>query len=403
MKPGLPIAALCAALSHAGCASDDATQVVGGSGASTGAGGGAGGVVGDGGWPDAAAGANSGGSPSGGTSSGGTSSGGAGGTTAGGACTNLSAWKSSAAFADAAHVSHPLPSFGVAGFFYVHTMDSSAGERVLYSAKQTSDGSLSAFQLASADHGGGPHGFTAVVVGTEPYHFRNGHIARYPLDSNGKMTGDVVLKEANPDTAFGGNRYVWDSAVFAAFSGGGSTVIHLGGFSFTGYTYKPNVYRSAVPLQPTFTSTGVNHPATRPGRAQFWSPPGANYGYVFSGEGGGSKYWRAKVVAGGAFEPWTELGTLPSGTDNERGDWFVIDGTLFVIRGAKVFGARIDAQGTLAPFQAQPPLPDAQIDISWGQDHLEGASYAVLGDYVYVTGKKTVLYSHILRNQPCPP
>jgi hypothetical protein len=306
----------------------------------------------------------------------------------------------SAPFADADHVSHPLPSFGVDGY-YVHTMADGGDERVLRSAQQNADGSLGAWQEASPDHGGGPHGFTAIVVAGEPFHFRNGHIARYPLDASGKMTGDVVLLESSPDSAFGGNRYVWDSALVAELPGE-SHVIHLGGFSFTGYTYKPNLFRSAIPVQPAFTAVGLDHPAQRPGRGAFWAPPGASHGFVFSGEGDGSKLWRAKLLAGGSVEAWSDLGTLPTGTDNERGDWFVIDGTLFVVRGAKVFGAKIDVQGGLADFLEQPALPDAQIDVSWGDAHLEGSSHAVLGDFVYLTGKKAVFHAPVLRHVQCP-
>ncbi|MBI3203815.1 MAG: hypothetical protein HYZ29_19905 [Myxococcales bacterium] len=380
------------ALTLLACASED-----GGTAANTGgtAGGGAGGSIGDAGWPDASSGgASSGGSS--GSASGGMPSGGSGGTTPTGQCTRLGPWKQTAAFADGSHVSHPLPSFGVGGRYYVHTMASGGGERVLRFAQQASDGSLGAWQTASPDHGGGPHGFTAIVVNGEPYHFRNGHIARYPLDASGKMTGDVVLLESNPDAAFGGNRYVWDSALVATVSGK-SWVIHLGGFSFTGYTYKPNVYRNAVPLQPAFTAAGLDHPAQRPGKNAFWAP------FIFTGEGDGGKIWRTQVAADGKLDPWTALGSLPAGTDNQRGDWFVIDGTLFVVRGAKVLAAKIDAQGSLGAFVEQPALSEPQIDLHWGDGHLEGSSHAVLGNFVYVTGKKTVHFAPVLKNQPCTP
>ncbi len=379
------------ALAISGCSSDDnaATSSAGGSTS-----GGTGGDVGDASWPDAggsSSGGNGGVAGGGGASSGG---GGSGGTSPGGSCTLLGAWKQTSSFADGSHVSHPLPSFGVSGRYYVHTMATGGGERILKFAAQGADGSLGAWQIAAADHGGGPHGFTAVVVGKEPFHFRNGHIARYPLDAGGKMTGDVVLVESNPDTAFGGNRYVWDSALVATVSGK-SWVVHLGGFSFTGYTYKPQVYRSEVPLQPSFTAVGLNHPAQRPGKCAFIAP------FIFTGEGDGSSLWRSKLLADGKLEPWTGLAALPSGTDNQRGDWFAIDGTLFVVRGAKVFGAKVDPQGALGAFAERSALPEPQIDVHWGEAHLEGSSHAVLGDYVYLTGKKSVHCAPILRNQPC--
>lgn len=303
----------------------------------------------------------------------GTGTGGTGGSGGGpsGECVRLESWKTSAPYADDAHVSHPLPSFGVDGRYYVHTMLKGGGERILKYAAQAADGSLGEWQVASPDHGGGPHGYTAIVAAGAPYHFRNGHIARYPLDASGKMPGDVDLLESNPDTAFGGNRYVWDSALVATVNAK-SWVIHLGGFSFTGYSYAPNVYRSQVPVESSFTSVGMNHPAERPGKCAFVSP------WLFTGAGGGDEIWRTRVHEDGTLEPWTSLGTLPAGTDNQRGDWFAIDGTLFVVRGTRVFGAKVDSQGSLGAFVPEPDLPNPQIDMSWGDGHLEGASYALM-------------------------
>src|SRR5690606_25811865 len=104
------------------------------------------------------------------------------------------------------------------------------------------------WKVASSDHGGGPHGFTALVVGASPFHFRNGHIARYPLDAQGYMTGDVELLEDSPDSAFSGRRYVWDSALVTDFASA-SWVLHLGGFDFKSYAYARPIHRSGVPVQ----------------------------------------------------------------------------------------------------------------------------------------------------------
>jgi hypothetical protein len=385
------------------CSSPDTSAPAGG-GASSGGqtSGGAGGVVGDSGWPDTGAGGSTTGGAAGAGGGGGSGgSSGAGGTSAGD-CTALGPWQATAPFADASHVSHPLPSFGVSKRYYVHTMTPSGGDRVLKFAEQGADGKLGAWQIASADHGGGPHGFTALVAGGEPYHFRNGHIARYPLDASGKMTGDVVLVEADPNTAFGGNKYVWDSALLATFPGA-TWVVHLGGFSFTGYTYKPQIYRSKVPLAPSFTSAGASHPAARPGRCAFWAAPNATEGFVFTGEGNGSEHFRAKLQANGSLGSFTSLGSLPAGTDNQRGDWIVIDQTLFIVRGAKVLASKIGPGGALGTFHEQPPLPDAQIDVGWGEGHLEGSAHAVLGDWVYLTGKKVVYSAKVARNVACSP
>jgi len=319
-----------------------------------------------------------------------------------GACTSLGAWSSTAEFADADHVSHPLPSFAVGSYYYVHTQTPGGDDRVLYSAAQQPDGSLGAWQVASSDHGGGPHGFAAIAVGGEAFHFRNGHIARYPLDASGIMTGDVELLEDSVDTSFGGNRYVWDTAVHAAFGGGNDYVFHLGGFSFTGYAYRQDVFRSAVPLASQFEDVGVDHPADRPGKSAFVAPAGAEHGYIFTGESGGSRLWRARVASGGGLETWVEQSSLPAGTGNERGELFAVDSTLFAVRGARVFAAHVDEGGTLGPFAAMPDLPEDEVDISWGDGHLEGNAWGIIGEHVYVTGPKRVFYAPIARGQPCP-
>lgn len=317
-------------------------------------------------------------------------------------CRTLGAWKTTADFIDANHVSHPLPSFARGDFYYIHTKTvADANDRILYSAKQNPDGSLGSFQVSSGDHGGGPHGFTAVVADNEAYHFRNGHIARFPLDDFGKMNGDVVLLESNVDTAFGGNRYVWDSAVYAPFASGAKLLFHLGGFSFTGYEYRPHVYRSSVPLKPSFDSAGINHPNNRPGKSAFYAVPNADHGFVYTGESGGNRLWGALAKADGAIGPFEELSPLPQGTGNERGDFFVAGQTLFVVRGSLVFGADILDQGKLSAWQPMSALPSDQIDITWGDGHLEGASYGIIGNFVYLTGSKSVFYAEILPSPAC--
>lgn len=341
------------------------------------------------------------------TSSGGT--GGSGGSDGGGGlapapseCRSVGSWTKSADFADSAHVSHPLPSFARAGYYYVHTMTTSGSERVLYSAPQSVDGSLGSWQQASPDHGGGPHGFTAVVAGGEAYHFRNGHIAHYPLTDQGLMNGDVELLESDPDSSFGGNRYVWDSAVAAEQASSASWIVHLGGFSFTGYEYRPDVFRSPVPIGSAFADTGLDHPNQRPGKAAFVAPPAADYGFVFTGESGGARLWRTRLTADGSLEAWVELASLPAGTGNERGDWFAQGRTLFVVRGSAVWAADVAAaDGELSPWRAMPSLSEDQIDVSWSDGHLEGAAYGIMGGYGYLTGPKAVHYAPLQSDQPC--
>lgn len=44
-----------------------------------------------------------------------------------------------------------------------------------------------------------------------------------------------------------------------------------------------------------------------------------------------------------------------------------------------MFGADILDQGKLSAWQPMPALPSDQIDITWGDGHLEGASYGIIG------------------------
>lgn len=316
-----------------------------------------------------------------------------------GACRTVTAWSASEPFADDAHVSHPLPSFASGGWYYVHTKThGGADDRRLYAAKPGPDGALGPWQQASADHGGGPHGFTAVDVDGDAYHFRNGHIARYVL-SDGVMQGDVVLVEDDVETAFGGNKYVWDSAVYAQLSGGQRWLIHLGGFSFAGYQYRPDVYRSAVPVQPAFTDAAFDHPSQRPGRAAFYGPSAAAHGYLYTGEGDGPRLWRATVNADGSFadpgDPWQQQADLPSGSGNQRGELFVAGATLFTVRGARVFRADLNEGGELSAWIELPTLPEDQVDINWGDGHLEGAANGQIGAHIYLTGPKRVFFARL--------
>jgi len=394
---GMLVTAACASASGQGNpafdgGSGDASgrDGAGGTGGAGGAGGVSGGDAG-GAAPDGSAGAAGMG--------GGAGEGGAAGST--GECATLGAWQASEPFADAEHVSHPLPSFAAGRYYYVHTKTrDGADDRILYSALQNADGSLGPWQVASADHGGGPHGYTAVVVDGVPYHFRNGHIARYDCTSDGKVT-DIVLVEDSVDTAFGGDRFVWDSAVFAVFGSGDKRVFHLGGFSFTPYAYRNDVRRNAAPVQPRFEDTGAHHPAERPGKAALFAPPGSDFAFLFTGRSGGSELWRARVHADGTLDAFESLPELPVGTGNARGDMFVVDRTLFVVRGSAVYRATLSGDGGLSGWESQPSLPEEQVDISWGDGHLEGASHGILGSFVYLTGPKRVYYAPILAGQPC--
>lgn len=319
-----------------------------------------------------------------------------------GACTTLGPWVASAPFASGDVVSHPLPSFAVGSYFYVHTMRPGGAQRRLFSARANDDGSLGPWQTASDDHGGGPHGFTAVVADGQAYHFRNGHIARYPLTADGRMNGDVALVERSTQTSFGGNLYVWDSATVATPPGSRGWVFHLGGFSFAPYAYRPNVFRSAVPVEASFTRMGLDHPVERPGRAAWVQPAGAAHGFVVTGEsGGGARLWRARVTSAGTIDAWAALPNIPAGTGNQRGELFALGDTLFAVRGARVFTTRLDPSGTPTSWASAPSLPEDQVNVTWGDGHQEGASWGVLRDTVYLSGPTRVFYARIVRNAPC--
>lgn len=320
------------------------------------------------------------------------------------ACHTVGAWQSSAPFiSSGSHVAHPLPSFASKGYYYVHTMKKGGSERRLYAAKAQASGGLAAWKQSSSDHGGGPHGFTAIDVEGSPFHFRNGHIARYDFDASGVMQGDVKLVENSTSAAFGGNKYVWDSAVLARLPGGQRFVFHLGGFSFSGYTYRHEIYRSAVPVQSAFTKTGRKHPGARPGKAAFWAPSSGTAGYIFTGEAQGRGLWRTRVQASGQLDPFVKLPDLPQGSGNGRGDLFVHGKTLFSIRGATVSRAVISGAGTLSGWLSAPALPGAQVDVSWGDGHLEGQASGIIGAWVYVTGPTRVYYAQLKASTVCGP
>lgn len=310
---------------------------------------------------------------------------------------NLSIWQSTSPFVDSNHVSHPLPSFARGNYYYVHTMTLSAQDRILYFAQKNSDGSLSSWQTALDNHGGGGHGYTAVTVDNTPFHFRNGHIAEYLTRSDGTVE-KINLKETNQRTSFIGRRYVWDTAVWANFAGSKGYVFHLGGWDMENYNYvNQDILRSAVPVGSSFQDTGVNHPAGRPGKSAYYNPGNSNYGFIYSGESGGSRLWRMKVEDNGNLGDWQEVTSLPQGDGNNLGDMFVVDNTLFAVRGKKVFRSVLGTNGELSSWDDSPPdLPEEQIDVTWTDGHLEGASYGIIGDYVYLTGAKKVFFAKII-------
>lgn len=300
-------------------------------------------------------------------------------------CPRLGTWQQSEPWGTSP--SHPLPSFAVGDRYYVHTADA----RALMFATVEGDGRLGPWRNAG-DHGGGPHGFTAVAVAGEAFHFRNGHIARYRFGADGSLAGIDLLEESTA-VAFGGNLYVWDVAVVVGPPMTPRGVIHLGGFSFAGYMYRPHVMSSGVPLQPRFTRIG-EFPVARPGNAAYVeTSPGE--GWIFAREAGAGRLFRARV-RGLELVPFEEIAALPDGDGNGRGDMVALGCTLVVVRGRQVFASDIDSEGGLRGFEAQPPLPEAQIDVSWGDGHQEGAAWGVVGDHLLLTGPRRVFVAPIL-------
>lgn len=318
-------------------------------------------------------------------------------------CFNLGRWASSDLLPDTDRVIHPLPAFASGGFFYVHTVrwdgTSSGQDRWLYAARLQADGSLGSWVRSSTDHGGGAAGFAAIDVDGVPYHFRNGHIARYRFDGNGVLE-DIELLEASMDASFGGNRYVWDSAVLARLAGGERYLFHLGGFDLISAGYRTAIYRSGVPIGSQFASTGVAHPAARPGKAAVVSVSGEG-SHLFTGEGDGPGLWRAEVAADGSLGPFARLADLPAGSDNGRGDLLSHERTLVVVRGAKVYRSTVDGEGALTPWRECPPLPEPQVDLHWEGGHLEAASSAIVDGQIYVTGKLRVHYAPLVADPTC--
>ena len=315
-----------------------------------------------------------------------------------GPCVALDPWRRSSPFASSDQVAHPLPSFGLGGWYYVQTMRADGGARRMMAARTQPDGTLGPWQVATDDHGGGPHGFCAITAAGAAYMFRNGHIGRYPLTADGRMTGDVTLLEESVDRAFDGNRYVWDSAAVA-----GSTLLHLGGFSFVGYTYRTALLRSAVPPRGRFERTSLAHPAARPGHAAAVSPAGADGSYVFTTDAANGRLWSLLVRRDGTLGAWRDHGGAPPGDGNLRGDLVAVDASLVWVRGARVHAALVDASGAVGTWRAMPPLPEAQVDVHWGDGHHEGPAWALTADALFVTGQRTVFGARVRRNVPCAP
>lgn len=326
--------------------------------------------------------------------------------------TTIGTWNQTSTFTN---TSHPLPAFVLNGKFYVHTGRREGGntvDRVLYmGTPDATTGHISTWTQAWADHGGGPQGYTNLVVGTVPHHFRNGHIYRYDMNSNGTVAGgsDVV---SDLNATFGGRAWFWDSAVYVPFQSA-QYVFHMAGFDMSSYAYNTRILRANAPLSGAFTDTGKEHPvagsscAVKPGKSVFYLPsPTSSFGYIYTTGNGCNTLWRGKVTQDGNLEEWLESGSIPVGDGNGHGDLFLAGQTLYAIRGTKVFSTNLDAQTgvTSAWSDAPPDLPETQTAMTtWGGGENEGASWGIIGNYVYVAGDNKVFYARISSGGGDPP
>ncbi len=319
----------------------------------------------------------------------------------------LGPWQATAAFVDEGHRSHPLPSFAVGTHYFVHTQtNDGTDDRRVYGAQQRPDGSLTPWLVALSDHGGGPHGYTAVATENTAYHFRNGHIGKYVIEKSTGWISEIKLLE-NPAyrEPFSGKKYMWDTAVYIPSATGSSYIYHLGGFDMTTHKYEfTDMQRTTSPIAQVNAYfqrlNGLVSPTKNPSKAVFYRIfETSDEGYIYMGDRNSSKIYRIHVKGGVGNTPesWIDSGDLPRGNGNNLGDMFIIQDSLFVIRGSKVFKATISAMdGSLSAWDDSPPdLPEAQIDVNWYADNTEGASYGIIGDYVYVTGPKKVYYAKI--------
>lgn len=307
-----------------------------------------------------------------------------------------------------------LPSFAVGNRYYVYT------DQRMYFATQQPDGSLSPWQNATntADHWG-PQGFSAVSTGAEAYLLKMGRIARYNFNADGTLNGftyfekmgtrpdNSVFSEGFPENGCGNyavsdcyEYYFWDSDVFVDFPGS-SYLFDLGGWDMASYYYNFNLHRLALPAATNAQFAHIGS-TDHPYKAAFYRAPGAYTGYIYTGNWANQSIRRLQVNSDGSVGGWIDTAGMPAqGGANERGDIFVIGSQLFVIRGSKVYYADIAADGSLSGWNDAPPdLPEEQMDMTWGNGVVEGASYGVIGNYVYVTGKNRVWYSQITGYTP---
>lgn len=310
--------------------------------------------------------------------------------------------------------SHPLPAFAFGNYFYIQTKciqdpaipwptqdPRNANQRNIYKAQQQTEGKLGPWSK-DLDTGLSVYGFTAVNTEQGPFNFILGTLGNYKIGSNGNIT-ELVDYGSGPTSTFDGIRYIWDNATYISFDTN-KYIFHLGGFKYGDPSY-PNsydnsIFRKKLPISQNTTFERLS--TTSPDftyKAAFYRPSGANYGFIYIGfKDNRSKISRIRVNEDGSLVGnWQNSANLSLNSEEIYGDMFVIGDQLFVIRGKKVFQATINPNdGSLSSWRSANPLPEDQVkDPVWTDGHPEGASYGIIGCYVYVTGKDKVFYAKI--------
>ena len=146
-----------------------------------------------------------------------------------------------------------------------------------------------------------------------------------------------------------------------------------------------------------FTPAG-GVPTSKPYKGAFYKATD-NYGFIYLGSLQ-QTIWRIQVYANGSTGPWEVAHGYPQG-ENDRGDMFVIDDQLFVIRGSKVYQTTIDqTTGALSAWSDAPPdLDEVQVHITWNATEPEPASFGFIDDYVCVTGSTRAFCARITRGE----
>lgn len=301
------------------------------------------------------------------------------------------------------------PAFAVNSVFYLN-LD---GDRML-ALRTTEDGRPADFFDPGFKHGG-IHGFTAVAGTDGAYMFRNGHISRYPFDPLTGMKHDTAedydFFESNPETAFGGFKWVWDSAAFAEFSNGNRFFFHLGGWGHTTdpskYAHFGSVFRGKLPFSPgsaAFTPMpGMTNPEQRPGKAAFYRSPAGDRGFLFVSGEDNQRLHRIEINdqgdPAGGWVAVTPSGLQSSG--NGRGDLFTVSKTLFWVRGSQVNAMHLSDAGLPGPVMAMPGLPEEQRPVRDWDGQTEGAAWGVIQGKVYLAGAGKIFWAP-LQVVPCP-